>query len=308
MSASLFQTAMAYLRSEIVPMYVQARGAVWQRNFVASDVRDRVIAEEALLSARSGQIRIAARLAERLPSNGPWKFLRASLAGLAYWDDFDYARARNELQQQARKCGEYVQHPLLASASDTVARLASNAGPMSSLTKEIRGQNNFGVTATSAGWTQRVSEAGKLLVADALANAQRRIVEGRFTDSVLRSYRAAECATQMRLLAIGIHPSRPDACQTAFQQYFPADALGGREIAFKEGLRLLESAGQISLAPIDKEVRDLGRTRNYTYLEHGYERVQSAQADRCFQESLAICQYLLGTEISQMWRRFEMRF
>lgn len=289
-------------------MYVQARGCTWQRNFVASEVRDRVTAEEALSSARSGQVKIAARLAERLPSAGPWKFLRASLTALAYWDDFDYSQARQTLEHQARKAGEFAQDPLLAPVADTVARLAAVAGKMAGFAKEIGGTQNFGATAKDVNWPNKVLREGILLVADALANAQRRIREGRFTDSVLRSYRAAECATQMRLLAIGIHPSRPDACQTAYERYYPANSSGAGEMAFNSGLRFLDSVGQIEFAPIEDHVKRLGRSRNYTYLEHGYERVQSDQGHRCFDWSLSICQHLLGEEIGKTWLCLEMRF
>jgi hypothetical protein len=305
---SLFQTAMAYLSCHVIPVYVQARGAVRVQHFVASDVRDRVSAEDALATARSGQVRVAARLAERLPSDGQWKFLRSSLTALADWDDFDYSQAKQTLEHQARKSGEYARDPLLACLADTVARLAAEAGQMSAFAKQVRDQQDFDVTATNAGWAQRVSETGMLLVADALANAQRRIVEGRFTDSVLRSYRAAECATQMRLFAIGIHPSRPSACQTAYERYLPANAPGGGELAFRAGLQFLEAAGQLCLAPVEEHVRNLGNTRNHTYLEHGYDRVQPGQAERCFEWSLAICGHLLGPDISRIWQRFEMRF
>lgn len=305
---SLFQTAMAYLSCHVIPVYVQARGAVRVQHFVASDVRDRVSAEDALATARSGQVRVAARLAERLPPGGQWKFLRSSLTALADWDDFDYSQAKQTLEHQARKSGEYARDPLLACLADTVARLAAEAGQMSAFAKRVRDQQDFDVTATNAGWAQRVSETGMLLVADALANAQRRIVEGRFTDSVLRSYRAAECATQMRLFAIGIHPSRPSACQTAYERYLPANAPGGGELAFRAGLQFLEAAGQLCLAPVEEHVRNLGNTRNHTYLEHGYDRVQPGQAERCFEWSLAICGHLLGPDISRIWQRFEMRF
>lgn len=137
MVASLFQTAMAYLSCHVVPVYVQARAAVRVQHFVASDVRDRVNAEEALSTARSGQVRIAARLADRLPYDGSWKFLRASLTALAHWDDFDYSQARQTLEHQARKAGEYAQNRLLASLAETVSRLAANAAQMSAFAKEI---------------------------------------------------------------------------------------------------------------------------------------------------------------------------
>jgi len=163
---SLFQTAMAYLSCHVIPVYVQARGAVRVQHVVASDVRDRVSAEDALATARSGQVRVAARLAERLPSDGQWKFLRSSLTALADWDDFDYSQARQTLEHQARKSGAFTQDSLLAYLADTVARLAAYACQMSDFAKKIRDQQDFDATATSAGWAQRVSETGTLLVAD----------------------------------------------------------------------------------------------------------------------------------------------
>lgn len=85
MVASLFQAAIACVPCRVIPIYVQARAAVRVRHFIASDVRDRISAEEALSTACSGQVRIAARLAGRLPPDGPrWKFLRASLGALAH--------------------------------------------------------------------------------------------------------------------------------------------------------------------------------------------------------------------------------
>ncbi len=305
--ASLFQTAMAYLSCQVIPIYVQARGAVRVQLFLASDVRDRVNAEEALATARSGQIRVAARLAERLPPEGPWRFLRGALTALSFWDDFDYDQA-STLEQQALKSAEYARQPLLASVADTVTRLARVGGQMRGFTKEIRDQQNFCAAVTSEGWTARVLQSGLSLVADALANAHRRIVEGRFTDAVLRSYRAAECATHMRLLAVGIHPAKVDADPSVYERHRAAGAPEAEELAFIAGLQFLASAGQLDLAPIWEHVRKLGSVRNHTYLEHGYQRVQSGQAQRCFELSLAICQHLAGPDIDKKWQEFEMRF
>jgi hypothetical protein len=308
MVTSLFQTAMAYLSCEVLPIYVQARGTVSVQHFLASGVRDRVVAEDALATARSGQVRVAARLAERLQSEDDWKFLRSSLKALAQWDDFDYDQAKQPLEHQARKATARLSHPLLASVADTVTRLAGDAGKMLALAKDICNEQNFGDTAIESDWHARVSEVGPSLVADAFANARRRITEGRYTDAVLRAYRAAECATQMRLLAIGIHPSRPDACQAAYGGYPQLAALNGGGIAFKVGLKFLESAGQIDFSRIEDQVMKLGSARNHTYLEHGYVRIQQDQAQRCLELSRFICSYLLGHDISQLSQRFEMRF
>jgi hypothetical protein len=306
--ASLFQAAMAYLSCQVIPIYVQARGTVRVRHFLASDVRDRVIAEEALGTARSGQIRVAARLAERLPPEGQWKFLRGSLAALSFWDDFDYPQAKQTLEHQARKSAEQTRQPLLVPLADTVNRLARVAGEMNAFAKEICDVQDFSAKATSDGWAERALQGGSLLIADALANAQRRIVEGRFTDSVLRSYRAAECATQIRLMAVGIHPAKVDACPSAYEGHRAAGAPETKELAFVAGLRFLASAEQLDLAPIEEHVMRLSSTRNHTYLEHGYVRVQQAQAQRCFDLSLAICQHLAGPAVNEKWQEFEMRF
>lgn len=308
MVASLFQTAMAYLSCQVIPVYLQARGTARVQHFSASDVRDRVTAEEALSAARSGQIRVAARLADRLPPEGAWKFLRKSLTALSYWDDFDYDQAKCELEHQARGAAEYAQQALLGPVAETVSRLAAFGGRMSTFAKCIRDHQNFKKAATDDGWAESVHKSGILLVADVLANADRRIVEGRFTDSVLRSYRAAECATQMRLLAIGIHPSQPDAYPAAYERCRAAGAPEAKELAFVRGLEYLAAAGDLDLAPIDRSRASLSSFRNSTYLEHGYVRVQPDQAGRCFDASLAICRHLLGPDIDQAWREFQMKF
>jgi hypothetical protein len=305
--ASLFQATMAYLSSEVIPIYVQGRGTLSVRSFVASDVRDRVVAEEALSVARSGQIRVAARLAERLKSEEDWQFLASSLNALALWDDFDYEQAHKGLDPLEHRAAVLRSHPLLAAVAETTSRLAEAAGKMFALAKDIRNDQKFAETVGKPDWRSTVRETGPLLVADALANAQRRVAEGRYTDAVLRAYRAAECATQMRLLAIGIHPQRPDACQPAFRRFSSEEVTKG-SLAFKAGLVFLAAAGQLDFAPIEDKVRDLGSLRNSTYLEHGYVRVQEAKGRKCVESSCSICEYLLDPGIGELSRRFEMRF
>jgi hypothetical protein len=306
MNSSLFQTSMAYLRAEVKPVYVQAHENVWQKNFVASEIRDRVLAEEALATARSGQVRVAARLGERLPDVGKWKFLRESLTALSHWDDFDYGQASQRLEHLARKCTEYAEDDLLGHISNTIGRIGPNARRMNRFTTQLRDPQSFDAQATAGGWIISVEENGLLLVADALANANRRMQERRYTDSVLRCYRAAECATQMRLFKLGIHPSKPNACSTAYQRYGAAIQGGERPLGFDDGLKVLQSAGELDRASIEGCVRDLQKARNETYLEHGYVRVQREQSQNCFNKSLTICEALLGPTIQQKWREFEI--
>ena len=150
--ASLFQATMAYLSSEVIPIYVQGRGTLSVRSFVASDVRDRVVAEEALSVARSGQIRVAARLAERLKSEEDWQFLASSLNALALWDDFDYEQAHKGLDPLEHRAAVLRSHPLLAAVAETTSRLAEAAGKMFALAKDIRNDQKFAETVGKPDW------------------------------------------------------------------------------------------------------------------------------------------------------------
>lgn len=291
--ASIFHTAMAYLGTEVVPIYAQGKGLETQRTFVAPDIRLAVLTEEAVGMARSGQTRVAAQLAARLPETGEWLFARACLAALAAWDDFDYAMARDTLRRQLRHCAAYQAHPLLSRLADTVARLAAVADRLVNMTAEFRNVQNFERLASASGWPSKVRECGGLLVADALANARRRLEEGRYTDSVLRSYRAAECATQLRLYEIGIHPAKTAAFATAFAR-IGGILDGDKPIAFRAGLDFIDNSGYISCKSIARSVQDLGQTRNSTYLEHGYVRTEQGQAVRCLNHAIMICQHLPG--------------
>lgn len=308
MVAALFQAA-AYLPSQLIDIYVQSRAEDRVGIFVGSEVRDRATAEDVIAAAHNGQIRIAERLAQRLPSaDSRWSFLRESLTALSYWDDFDYAQASQPLAHQARKCPSYASDPLLALTADTVARISCHASKVSAFTREIRDVQNFGARASSSDWSQHVEDMGVFLVADVLANADRRLTEARFTDSVLRSYRAAECATQMRLLQIGIHPSQPMAYEPAYRRCCTAGGAEVGELAFRAGLELLQLVAQFDLASIEQYVRNLANVRNHTYLEHGYERVREAQSHQCFEWATAICEALLGPSIIERWREFVMAF
>jgi hypothetical protein len=55
-------------------------------------------------------------------------------------------------------------------------------------------------------------------------------------------------------------------------------------------------------------VKDLSSARNYTYLEHGYVRVDRSQAEGCFEKSLSICEHLLGASVRDAWPQLEMGF
>jgi hypothetical protein len=135
---------------------------------------------------------------------------------------------------------------------------------------------------------------------------KRRLEEGRYTDSVLRSYRAAECATQVRLYEIGIHPAKPAAFRAAFART-GGIVDGDKTLAFRAGLDLLKNIGAITCETIATNVQDLGQVRNSTYLEHGYVRIEQTQAERCLHHAMTICLHLLGEDTVATWPDLDMR-
>ena len=316
MVASLFQAAMTYLNTQVVPVYSQSFKTDWRANFVASDIRDQAKAEEVLATARSGQIRVAARLAEYLPKDHPrWGFIRKAVAALASWDDFDYDNAEHDLIQLARPEKQaHAKNELLAPLARTVARLAVVVKDIKDFTKQIRDVSSFPKAASSADFADRVRNTGTLLVADTLANAQRRLTEGRYTDAVLRSYRAAECASQMCLFSIGIHPERPDA---AIYEKLCGQRPKGNDssLSFWAGLNFFENAKKISRPEeICKSLKNLSQMRNKSYLEHGYVRINEEQAKRSYEDSQKVCTYLVkelgcdSNKFMEQQKKLQMHF
>jgi HEPN domain-containing protein len=305
--ASVFHTALSYVEGEVVPIYAQGKGQTTERVYVAPDIRLAALGEEAMRVARSGQLRVAARLAERMPEGGKWGFARACLAALAAWDDFDYEGARDTLRRQARHCGAYERDALLGPLADSVARLARVADGMVGITHNFRDEQGLGKRAAAPGWAGKVREFGGLLVADALANARRRYQEGRYTDAVLRCYRAGECAVQVRLYEMGIDPAKPEANKAAPGRIEDTGD-GAKPLTFWKGLNELAERGAIRRERIEKNVQDLSQTRNKTYLEHGYVRIRREQAERCLEYAKAVVEELLGAETVAAWPDLEMRF
>jgi len=141
-----------------------------------------------------------------------------------------------------------------------------------------------------------------LLIADTLENSLRRMREGRATDSILRSYRAVEVAVQARLLRNGINPWRPAWHNTApeilcrFLSLMKATE-PPRNISLYSGWTFLEATGQSFDPALTERRNDLQRSRNDSYLEHGYQRLDSADAERLNGYAAILCEEILGESL-----------
>ncbi len=171
------------------------------------------------------------------------------------WDGFDHARAMRLLSSAG--------DPRLAEHLQFLGRVSRTSGPA---------------------WKQ---EAGYLLAADILANAQRRAAQGRYDDAIARHYRALELVAQTFLWN-----EHAIDCGATSKEQVPA------ELPWKEGesdwpLKLgLVKAWDLAAA-LDGEIASLwsaskGRVldaltrRNYGILAHG---TVPATRDDCLQDS-----------------------
>lgn len=245
---------------------------------------------------RRSAYREARYLAGRLPEAGRAGFIRRCVDALYAWDEFDYGTARDLLSRSyeaARALGDVGD---LAPLARLVQRLTEPVHQLVDTSRRLRLLQD----GHERDWPEPQDVA--LLAADTLENAARRLAEGRPTDSVLRAYRAVETAVQARLLANQVNPWRPDwdrldpARRNEYER-----ALGGRplpqELALTAGLRLVE----VLEGPLPEDLRkfllDIQFNRNRSYLEHGYHRVQEADARRLLGYAHDVCAHLLRADL-----------
>lgn len=51
------------------------------------------------------------------------------------------------------------------------------------------------------------------------------------------------------------------------------------------------------------KLKNLRRLRNHSYIEHGYERIDLASAERLLDHAIAICSAILGDDVKAAMRR-----
>ncbi|MEJ5186236.1 MAG: TIGR02710 family CRISPR-associated CARF protein [Candidatus Geothermincolales bacterium] len=135
----------------------------------------------------------------------------------------------------------------------------------------------------------------ELLMADLLANSDRRAEEGRYDDAVARLYRACEMAAQKALLEKGHNPSDLDldALPPMAREEICAPSPGESKskVAMDETLRLLKALGddRADLYLENKRLRDLLTARNNSILAHGIEPVGREKQEALREEVLSLC-------------------
>jgi len=234
--------------------------------------------------------------AQRLPDRGRAGFVRRAVEALYAWDEFDYEASVQSLRQLYGPARAMQDVPEVGAVAGLLCRLLEPGNRLERLVRDLRGlQEGDGPFPPL--------DATALLVADALENAARRLGEERPTDCVLRAYRAVECAVQAQLLARRINPWRPnwdELERLVLDRYLEAVDKKGlpRELALSTGLRLLETFEGPLPAPLQDRLRDLQLHRNRSYLEHGYQRIKHADAERLLEYAEELCAHILRTDMA----------
>lgn len=257
------------------------------------------ILQEVINKIRLGNYRDAHLLSEHLPQKGKGGFVKRAAQALYLWDEFDYEAATENLQRLNEPAKVLSDDEYLSPLAAIIIKLLEPGNRICQLLSLLRKAQQGQIPSKSA------IEHFPLLVADAIENSRRRLQEERATDSVLRSYRAVEITVQARLIHNGINPWRPmwqSVDQETIRQYL--ELLNAtqppRDIALSTGLVLLEVMGQTLSEEQQKWRGDLQQLRNYSYLEHGYQRLKVVDAQRLNNYATAICRELLGDTLNNL--------
>lgn len=146
--------------------------------------------------------------------------------------------------------------------------------------------------------TDEAADAAKLtaLVQDLLANAQRRLREGRYDDAVARLYRAIEALAQAKLHTRGFSDTSkvpleglPEPLRTEWQSRAEDSHL---KLGLQDDYTLLGALGD-EVASLFRELGLDGReslltARNRSILAHGFAPVGKDTAERLFQAALKL--------------------
>jgi CRISPR-associated protein (TIGR02710 family) len=225
----------------------------------------------------AGAAALAAEARNRI-SSGPLKNAVAALVhfleGYANWDRFDHPAALRSFASFDAQRNLLVQ---LVSPRSIEVFVAAGA----------RARQFLGAMGERA-------RPSRVFVVDLLANAQRRLRECRYDDSVARSYRAIEAAAQWLLADThGVASTAKvalDSLPAALRaEWSPKAENGFLKLGLQDAYRLLEVLGD----PVGKRFRQSGLpaallARNASYSGHGFQPAPPEVAQRLITGALQL--------------------
>jgi CRISPR-associated protein (TIGR02710 family) len=219
----------------------------------------------------------ALKTIDRAPAKRTIATLRQLCEAYAFWDRFDHVKALNGLRNVLKNEADLKEALGSFRANSVIATIERNEKILESLPTQ---------TATSA------------VLADLIANADRRRREGRCDDAVARLYRAIEATAQLALLERHAIPSTDGvsiACvPESLRERWAAKAENGKlRLGLQDAYELLDALHD-ELGKTFKELRlhEMNQSplsaRNQSILAHGFQAVGTAVVNQLFKAAVRL--------------------
>jgi len=219
-------------------------------------------------------------ISEGLPKRGKVGFLKKVTLLLWYWDNLHYEAAFPLIEECAGQAKVLVDNAQYSTLADTVTKLQRVAHRIALALEALEELQKGGQPSLTKG----AIEGWLFILGDTIANARRR-VETSPTDCVLRAYRATEVATQIGLASLEINPwhpawdALPEAERSNYLRTFGVQE-PPQQLSMWNGFSLLELLTSQFDPQIKANIIDITSSRNYCYLEHGYNKVSRETAKK----------------------------
>ena len=144
------------------------------------------------------QFFLAKELSKSLPEKSKYKFIKKAAEAFWLWDSFEYEKAIRILNEIGEVAKALIGEAAFNKIPENVVKLR-NTGNI--VVRALRKMRKYQIEKS-------IGDVKKCytLSLDAIANAERRLKTHNYTEAVLRTYRAIEIATQVKLLEKGINP------------------------------------------------------------------------------------------------------
>ncbi len=245
-------------------------------------------------SIRNKEFARAVFLAGSLPRHGKAGFLRKAADLFWRWDNFHYEETAQLMEEIANQAKVLIDDRQFQKIADTVLRLQKVGSRMRLATAALRQLKDSGTTSLG----QDTLEGWIAILGDTITNARRRARTSP-VDCVLRCYRAIEIATQITVFKLGVNIWKPDwkklreeKLATYLLEIHSQEP--PRQVSLDTGIKLIETLTSPLPEEVNKDIRITMSARNFSYLEHGYDKVSEHMARSLMTKSEKVTAILLS--------------
>ncbi len=252
---------------------------------------------EIIRAVENYEFHIAAKLSEKFPDTSEGRFLKNATLSLLLWDNFEYERAFQKIRGEIYNLAKiYREENRYGRLPEIVIKLVKNAQRIINSVKTLTGAENGEKAKIN-------SEDALLLLAEILANAERRLHASNFAECVLRSYRAVEAAFQIKLLELGINPWKPQGIEKFVEpeKFLKETSLSKMPDKFSlNHCFIFMKLVKPEFEKIEEDLRYLQQIRNYSFLEHGYASVSREKAEKCLSRAKKMVSKIMKENIESV--------